>query len=34
MSLPGLRGADHIGMTVPNLDEAVEFFVDVIGAEE
>jgi len=32
--LPGLRGADHIGFTVPNLDEAVDFFVNVIGCEE
>lgn len=31
--LPGLRGTDHIGFTVPNLDEAVEFFVDVLGCE-
>lgn len=31
--LPGLRGTDHIGFTVPNLEEAVEFFVDVIGCE-
>lgn len=31
--LPGLRGTDHIGFTVPNLDEAVRFFVEVIGCE-
>ncbi|GGX54725.1 VOC family protein [Saccharospirillum salsuginis] len=31
--LPGLRGTDHIGFTVPNLEEAVAFFVDVIGCE-
>ena len=31
--LPGLRGGDHIGITVPKLDEAVSFFVDVIGCE-
>ena len=31
--LPGLRGTDHIGFTVPNLDEAVDFFVDVLGCE-
>lgn len=31
--LPGLRGTDHIGFTVPNLDEAVDFFVNVIGCE-
>lgn len=33
MGLPGLRGTEHIGFTVPNLDEAHEFFVDVIGCE-
>lgn len=31
MTIPGLRGTDHIGFTVPDLDEAEEFFVDVIG---
>lgn len=31
--LPGLRGTDHIGFTVPDLDEAVAFFVDVLGCE-
>lgn len=31
--LPGLRGTDHIGFTVPDLDEAVDFFVNVIGCE-
>lgn len=31
--LPGLRGTDHIGFTVPNLDEAVDFFVNVVGCE-
>ena len=31
--LPGLAGTEHIGFTVPNLDEAVAFFVDVIGCE-
>ena len=29
----GLSGCDHIGLTVPNLDEAVEFFTEVIGCE-
>jgi glyoxylase I family protein len=33
MALPGLQGTDHIGFTVPDLDEADEFFVDVIGCE-
>ncbi len=31
--LPGLRGTDHIGFTVPDLDQAVDFFVNVIGCE-
>ncbi len=33
MALPGVRRLDHIGLTVPNLDEAHEFLVDVIGCE-
>jgi catechol 2,3-dioxygenase-like lactoylglutathione lyase family enzyme len=31
--LPGLAGTDHIGFTVPDLDQAVAFFVDIIGCE-
>ena len=31
--LPGLRGVEHIGFTVPDLEEATRFFVDVIGCE-
>jgi len=31
--LPGLRGTDHIGFTVPDLDQAHDFFVNVIGCE-
>ena len=31
--LPGLKGMDHIGFTVPDLDEAVSFFGDVMGCE-
>ena len=31
MALPGLRGIDHIGFTVPDLDEADRFFTDVLG---
>jgi catechol 2,3-dioxygenase-like lactoylglutathione lyase family enzyme len=31
--LPGLRGTDHVGFTVPNLEQAVDFFVNVIGCE-
>lgn len=33
MPLPGLRGTDHIGFTVPDLDEADDFFVRVLGCE-
>ena len=33
IGLPGLRGTDHIGFTVPNLQQAVDFFVNVIGCE-
>ena len=29
--IPGMCGVDHIGLTVPNLEEATEFFVDVLG---
>ena len=31
--IPGLRGTDHVGFTVPDLEEAVTFFRDVIGCE-
>ena len=31
--MPGLRGGDHLGVTVPDLDEAERFFIDVLGAE-
>lgn len=34
MVLPGLRGTEHIGFTVPDLDQAERFFVDVIGCEK
>lgn len=33
MALPGMRGTDHIGISVPDLDEADDFFVRVLGAE-
>jgi len=29
--LPGLRGVEHVGFTVPDIDAATRFFVDVIG---
>lgn len=31
--MPGLRGLDHIGFTVPDLAQAVGFFCDVLGCE-
>jgi len=32
-ALPGLRGVDHIGFTVPDLDAASEFLIHVLGCE-
>ena len=29
----GIRGIDHIGITVSNLDEAIEFFIQIFGAK-
>lgn len=29
--LPGLRGHDHTGITVPDMDQALAFFTDVLG---
>ena len=31
--LPGLRGHDHTGITVPDMDQAVSFFTDVLGCK-
>jgi catechol 2,3-dioxygenase-like lactoylglutathione lyase family enzyme len=31
--LPGMRGADHIGITVPDLKQAVDFLVEVMGCQ-
>ena len=33
MAIPGIRGLDHVGFTVPDLEQAHEFFVDVLGCE-
>lgn len=33
MTLPGMRRVDHVGFTVPDLDEAHSFLVDVLGCE-
>jgi catechol 2,3-dioxygenase-like lactoylglutathione lyase family enzyme len=32
--LPGMRGHDHTGITVPDMDQAVTFFVDVLGCKK
>jgi catechol 2,3-dioxygenase-like lactoylglutathione lyase family enzyme len=32
--IPGLRGIEHVGITVPDIDAAVRFFVDILGCEE
>ena len=32
--VPGMRGHDHTGITVPDMDQAVTFFTDVIGCEK
>src|SRR5271166_4455276 len=29
--IPGLRGGDHVGITVPDMEQAQAFFVDVLG---
>ncbi len=31
--IPGARNIDHFGLTVPDLDQATKFFVDVLGAD-
>ena len=33
MGIPGLRGGDHVGITVPDMEQAHEFLVDVLGCE-
>ncbi|OLP61789.1 glyoxalase [Xaviernesmea oryzae] len=33
-SLPGRIGLDHVGLTVPDLDEAAAFFAGVLGCAE
>ena len=33
MAMPGLRRLDHVGFTVPDIDEAHRFLVDVLGCE-
>lgn len=31
--IPGNRGAEHFGFTVPDINEAIDFFENIIGAE-
>ena len=33
-TIPGIRGLDHVGITVPDIDQAVGFFQDVLGCQE
>jgi len=33
-SIPGLRGHDHTGITVPDIKQATDFFVNVLGCKE
>ena len=33
-SIPGMRGHDHTGVTVPDMTEAVDFFTNVIGCKK
>lgn len=32
--MPGLRGVEHVGFTVPDLEAATRFLVDVLGCEQ
>ena len=32
-AVPGVRGLDHVGLSVPDLDAAVAFFVQSFGAQ-
>jgi len=33
MAVPGLRGVHHVGITVPDIEEATDFFVEVLGCQ-
>ena len=33
MGVPGLRGGDHVGITVPDMEQAHEFLVGVLGCD-
>jgi catechol 2,3-dioxygenase-like lactoylglutathione lyase family enzyme len=32
--IPGMRGHDHTGITVPDMDQAVAFFTDILGCQK
>ena len=32
--IPGMRGHDHTGITVPDIKQATDFFVNIIGCKE
>ena len=31
--IPGLAGIEHLGITVPNLEEAKQFFIEILGCD-
>ncbi|RWK36952.1 VOC family protein [Mesorhizobium sp.] len=33
-SIPGMRGHDHTGVTVPDMKQAVDFFTNVVGCKK
>lgn len=33
MGIPGMRGMEHIGFTVPDIDEACDFFERILGGQ-
>ena len=33
MPIPGIRGMEHIGITVPDINQACDFFTNILGAE-
>jgi catechol 2,3-dioxygenase-like lactoylglutathione lyase family enzyme len=32
-NMPGLEGMDHVGITIPNLDDAVAFYSTLLNAK-
>ena len=33
MPIPGIRGMEHVGLTVPDIDEACDFFERILGCQ-